>query len=273
MYKYVPVILLLLFSPGAIAQKDSLLQMVFTSRLTDNIVDLTTDNLGNIYIINANNQVKKLNSRGDSVAVYNDVRRYGKISFVDATNPLKVLVFYGDFATVVVLDRLLSVRNTIDLRKQNIFQVQAVTASYDNQLWVFDETQSKIKKLNDQGEVTLETADLRQVFDDVPRPQQIFDRDGQLYLYDSARGLLVFDYYGALKHYYKIPGLAELQIVDKNSIIGRDTTGFVLYQPATLQVQPISIPLPAANYKRLQYRGTKLYVLGNNGRLQVYAQP
>ncbi|HLI92121.1 MAG TPA: hypothetical protein VKU83_00860, partial [Puia sp.] len=68
-----------------------------TLQLPQNIVDFNVDNLGNIYVINRDNQLKKLSPRGDSLAVFNDVIRYGKVASIDVTNPLKILVYYRDF--------------------------------------------------------------------------------------------------------------------------------------------------------------------------------
>ena len=50
----------------------------------------------------------------------------------------------------MVLDRFLNIRNTIDLRQSGIFQVSAVAQSYDNNIWVFDDLDSKIKKIDDR---------------------------------------------------------------------------------------------------------------------------
>ncbi len=102
-------------------------------------MEFSVDNLGNIYVINNDNQLKKLSPRGDSLAVFNDVRRYGKIGSIDVTNPLKILVYYRDFTTIIELDRFLNIINTIDLRAQNILQAKAVGLAYDNNVWVFDE--------------------------------------------------------------------------------------------------------------------------------------
>ena len=102
-------------------------------------IDFTVDNLGNYFLLSKNNQLKKLNAQGDSTGIFNDVRRYGKLYSIDATNPLKVLLYYKNFSTVVVLDRFLNMINTIDLRKQNIFQVKAVAQSSDNNIWLYDE--------------------------------------------------------------------------------------------------------------------------------------
>ena len=45
----------------------------------------------------------KMNSRGDSLAVFNDVKRFGTVTQVDATNPLKILLYYKNFSSIVVL--------------------------------------------------------------------------------------------------------------------------------------------------------------------------
>ena len=55
------------------------------------------------------------------LAVFNDVKKYGNPTYIDVTNPLKILLYYKNYSTVVVLDRLLNTRNTINFRKQNIF--------------------------------------------------------------------------------------------------------------------------------------------------------
>jgi len=83
---------------------------------------LTVDNLDNIYTI-SNNQLKKTDANGDSVAIFNDVKKYGNPSSVDVSNPLKILLYYKNYSTVVVLDRFLTARNSINFRKQNIFSV------------------------------------------------------------------------------------------------------------------------------------------------------
>lgn len=274
MFKHLLTILLFfIVAHKAVAQRDSLLKISLYKVITGNIVDFTTDNLGNIYIVSATNQVKKLNEKGDSIAVYNDVRRYGKIFNIDATNPLKVLVYYKDFATIVVLDRLLNVRNTIDLRKQNIFQVQAVTTSYDSNIWLFDELESKFKKIDDYGKILVESADFRQVFEEAPQPEVMYDRDGQLYLYDRKKGLLVFDYYGAQKNNYQLKGVNDLQVIDKNTITGRDSSRIILYKPLTMQLFNFRLSEKLDRFTRVRFTGNRLYALTATGNIEIYLTP
>jgi hypothetical protein len=71
------------------------------------IVDFTVDNLGNIYLLYKTDQLKKIGPAGDSIAMFNAVRKYGQLYSMDVTNPLKILLYYKDFGTVVALDRFM----------------------------------------------------------------------------------------------------------------------------------------------------------------------
>ena len=260
-----------LFSLITFGQQDSVLKVTKIHTLTGDIKDFSTDNLGNIYLLTATNQLKKVNEKGDSISVYNDVKRYGKIYSVDASNPLKVLVYYKDFSTIIVLDRLLNVRAAIDLRKQNILQVTAVTSSYDNNIWLYDELDSKLKKIDDNGNVLLESTDFRQIFDMVPSPSVMYDRDGLLYLYDAAKGLMVFDYYGGKKNNYQLLHLSDLQIIDKNTITARDSTHIILYKPATFQLLSYKAFPQQSRFSKINFNGSKIYCLTKDGEVEIYA--
>ena len=161
---------------------------VLTLTISQDIVDFSVDNLGNIYVINSDNQLKKLSPKGDSLAVFNDVRRYGKIGSIDVTNPLKILVYYRDFTTIIELDRFLNLINTIDLRNQNILQAKAVGLAYDNNIWVLTSWMPSSSGSAMMARSWTRATDFRQLFDSVPDPVTILDRDGLVYLYDPAKG-------------------------------------------------------------------------------------
>ncbi|MBX3257994.1 MAG: hypothetical protein KF862_27935 [Chitinophagaceae bacterium] len=208
---------------------------------TGTISNFTVDNLGNLYVLTPSGLLKKLNSRGDSLNVFNEVRRYGTVYQMDVTNPLKVLLYYKDFSTVVMLDRFLNRVNTIDFRKAGIFQSKAVGLSYDNNVWIYDEQSARLKKISDDGKLLNETVDLRQVLSVLPSPEKIIDRDGFVYLYDPAKGLYVFDYYGALKNELPVTQLTDLQVIGK-TIAGRRGNLFVKYTLGSLDLQESMLP-------------------------------
>jgi len=224
----------------------------------------TADVLGNLYTISTENQLKKTGPSGDSVGVFNDVRSHGRLTSIDVSNPLKVILFYRDFRTIVVLDRFLNPVNTIDLRQQNIFQVKAVCTSYDNNLWVFDEQESKLKKVAEDGRILSETTDLRQALDEVPTPVALFDQDGFVYAYDPARGMFVFDYYGAFKGKQPLIQWKDVQVIGK-TVLGRLDGKFVTYESGSLDVKETPLPPALRDAERIRLMRQGIYVLEPEG--------
>lgn len=229
-----------------------------------NFTSFTADNLGNLYVLTADNQLKKYNARGDSMGVFNDVRRYGKLTHINATNPLRTVLFYRDFRTVVILDRLMNTINTIDLRKLNIFQVRVVAPSYDNNVWVFDEQESKLKKVGEDGRLLSETADLRLVLDEAPIPQKIFDQNGYVYMYDPGKGMFIFDYYGALKNKIALLNWGDMQVLG-TTIAGRVNDKIMSYRTGTLDMKETPIPEALAAFQNIQVTPIGIYVLDEKG--------
>ncbi len=209
---------------------------------TGSVHDFSVDNLGNLYVLTPAGFLKKMSAKGDSLNVFNDVRRYGAVSSIDVTNPLKILLYYKDFSTVLMLDRFLNQLNTMDLRKAGIFQAKAVGLSYDNNLWVYDEQAAKLKKIDDEGKVIMETTDLRQVLTVMPSPDRLIDRDGFVYLYDKANGLYVFDYYGMLKNELPITGIEHVQVIG-TTIVGISKGNFIRYALGDIHMQEVPLPL------------------------------
>lgn len=200
------------------AQNDSSLHLDKYKFIAGKFRNFYSDNLGNIFLITTGNSIKKINNKGDSLSVFNDVRRYGDIYLLDVSNPLKIIVYYKDFSTILVFDRFMNIINNIDLRKANIMQARAVAQSYDNNYWVFDELDNRLKKINDEGNVLFETSDFRVLFDESYMPSKIIDADGQVYLYDKNNGWLIFDYYGAFKQKYPFENLNDVQVINKQFV-------------------------------------------------------
>lgn len=251
--------------PG-FSQSDTSFQLLKV--LKGDIVNFTVDNLDNIYILNSRNQIKKYNASGDSVAIFNDVKKFGKATLVDVSNPLKVVLYYKDFATVVMLDRFLNVLNTIDLRKQNIFQARAIAQSYDNKIWVFDELENKLKKIDEDGKLLQETPDFRLLFDRAVMPTKIFDENKYVYLYDSLRGINVFDYYGALKNNIIITGWQNFKVTGKY-IFGSKADTLYRYDISNFMYDEWTMPEELIKSKAFNFTSSRLYALKKDS-VEIY---
>jgi len=240
---------------GTLAQDDSVFR--YQRSVKGNFSYFNVDNLDNLYLFNSTNQLKKLNANGDSAGVFNDVKRYGKPGYTDVNNPLKVLLYYPPFSTVVVLDRFLNMRNSINFRKQGIFMVNAIATSYDNNIWIFDEQDYKLRKMDEEGRIIQESTDFRQLFDSVPAAAQLIDRENFVYLYDPEKGFYIFDYYGTYKN--RLPFLHWNNVeVSGKLLYGFNDNRLYSYELNSLTLKEYDLPARFGKYSSSQAVNQKL---------------
>ena len=242
-----------------------------SQKIADNVADFEVDNLGNIYLVNTDGRIKKLSPTFDSIGIYNQVRQFGQLHSIDASNPLKVLLFYKDFGTVIILDRFLNERATVDLRKSGILQPSAIAQSFDNNIWVWDDIDSKLLKVSDEGDVLQSSPDLRITFDEPPQPQSLHDYNRNVYAYDSLRGLLVWDYYGAYKSLLPFTNWQYLHTAGKG-IVGVEKGQLNYYDPKFPAAQAMALPKNiTAEVIKIRLARNLLYALTAQGVLSWQA--
>lgn len=248
------------------AQSDTSFRLI--KKIKGKFSYLNVDNLDNIYVITQTNQLKKINANGDSLAIFNDVKRFGNPSYIDVSNPLKVLLYYNKFSTTVVLDRFFNVRNTINFRKQNIFLATSIAASYDNNIWIFDEQNYILKKVDENAKTLVETVDWRTFFDTVPSPIKIMDRNNFVYLYDTAKGFYIFDYYGAFKTKLSFLHWQFVEI-SGDYLYGFNQHKLYSYNIVTTEQKEYALPSFIKDYQFIEVMNGKLYLLKENG-VEIY---
>lgn len=232
------------------------------------VASAALDNLDNLYIISSTGQVKKFGPRGDSIGVFNGVRAYGKLTAIDVSNPLKPLLFYKDYSNVVVLDRFLAARSPLNLRRFNILQPSAIGLSYDNNIWVYDAFDYKLKKIDEGGKLLLQTDDFRQLFGQSFAPQKIMNDNGFVYLADSASGIFVFDNYGTYKRKIPLKGWQALNVYG-NRIVRLSNDAIVVYNPTNLQETSLRFPSAFKPYQHSLITTNKVVTFSPDS-LRVY---
>lgn len=249
-------------TPPCKAQNDAAFKLIKT--IPGNFSYLNVDNLDNVYVITETNQLKKIYANGDSASVFNDVKQFGNPTYIDVSNPLKILLYYNKFTTTVVLDRFLNIRNSLNFRKQNIFLVNAIGTSYDNNIWLFDEQNFSLKKLNDNGITVQESVDWRLLFDTMPSPVKLMDRNNYVYLYDTAKGFYVFDYYGSFKT--KLPFINwHFVEISGDYIYGFNQNNLYSYHLKTSEIKEFILPSAIKDYISIEAMNGKIYVLKKEG--------
>jgi hypothetical protein len=252
------------------AQADSVFRWERT--ISGDIKLFSVDPMGNLYLVDRKDQVKKISSNGDSLAVYNDVRRLGPLSGMDVSNPLQPILYYGDGVRFVVLDRFLNPATRIDLQASDIPQLNTWARSYDNQLWVYDPLAYALKKVDLGGKVQWSTPDFRLILGKPFQPARLFDQDRNLYLYEARQGVYVFDYFGNLKNGIQILDWSDFQ-VDGGYIYGRKADTLYRYEIKSTYYDEWILPSEMRIATQYLIRGNRIYVLSRANemdRIRIY---
>jgi hypothetical protein len=212
---------------------------------------ITSDNLGNCYIVR-NNVLSKYDPNGVLIKSYSD-KSFGNISHVDVTDPMKPLLFYREFSKIVFLDNTLSLNGTaVSIEDRGFQDVQLAAQSRSNGLWIYIGQDAELVRLNEQLEVTHRTGNLRQVLGMSIGPDYLVEYNNRVYLNSPKDGILVFDMYGT---YFKtIPAkqLHSFQVQDDEVLYLQDGK-LHSYNIQTLAEQQIALPDSSA----LSFRAEK----------------
>lgn len=178
-----------------------------------NALFFTTDNLNNIYAVKGNFSVVKYNSTGTKLFSY-EVKAIGQPTSMDVSNPMKLMVYYKDYSTVVLLDNTLSEISKINLSAINIVQPPVVCMSSDGNFWVMDETENRLKKIDAQLKVVAESEMLSGISEINIQPQMMVEENNLLYVSDSTQGIFVFDRLGNFSNKISLKGLKKFQVIN-----------------------------------------------------------
>ena len=267
-FKSCLMLILLLCTLANARSQDSTLHLKQVKHIAGKYSTFTTDNLGNIYLVNAENELVAYNNKYDSIFSYKNISA-GNLSLVDATNPLQILAYFNETGTIALLDRQLNLINSISLTQINILKVNAIARSYDNNYWLFDEWDNKLKKIDDMGNLLSESTDFRLMLNEVHPPEKIIDDKGLLFLYNSSSGWLIFDYSLGLKKQYPYLNWKDVWIED-GFIKGIEKNKVVLAYPKELIYQHWGISLAVNNAIKTICNHNYFYSLDKDG-LNIYS--
>jgi len=250
-----------------VAVSQVVLNWILLTSLNMNATFFTTDYLQNAYIIDLKNSLRKIDSVGNTLFTYNQ-NLYGQLKLVDATNPMKLILSYPDYGTVVMLDNTLSEVGVVSLKKIGIYDYHALCfSSRDNNFWVFDENDYKLKKIDRNNNIILESTDMFQQLGYAIHPVFMQEENQWLFLSDTTRGILMFDIYGV--YYETLPFKNILKFEVRNDqIFFRDGDHIHSSQMKTLAEKNIELP-HFDNLLDARIENSRLYLLQKDS-LTIY---
>ena len=201
---------------------------------------MTVDELGNVYIVKNDNSLIRYTETGDSNASFRSVIN-GDISAVDATNPLRVIVYYPSFSKVVVLDRMLALKNEINLSAIGILKPTVIATSADGNLWIYDQFNARLRKIDDGLKEIAQNNDLRQQIETVPAPSFLIERERKVYMCDTAQGIFTFDQYGNYINTLSVFGIKYLQVYG-SQLVYRNGDTLTSFDLKTIRTATLLLP-------------------------------
>jgi len=268
-------VFLLLYSFLAIGQDESV------SEKQENIIDdsyelvrafpvkgqyLTTDFIKNAYVVNDKNQVLKFDSLGRLAGIFNE-NQYGPVTQIDPTAPFNILVFFKEYNTIASADVTMAMKHLYKLENIDIHEIGAVCMSYDNNIWVFDQAENKLKKIAKNYDVLHESEDVSQILGLNISPSFMVEREKMIFLIDPESGILTFDMFGNYYRTFPISGINSIQILKGNFIFY--TEGELMsFDPRTMKTNTVKIP-QVENTQSVYIQQDLVYILTDK-EIQIY---
>lgn len=197
------------------------------------------DSMSNCYVITDEQNLCKLSSAGDTLYTFED--KSFLVSHVDASNPLKLLVYDNSQNTIKFLDKTLTpINSPIRLDDLDIPVSNAVSSSRDNLFWVFDDNTQELKKYSRALKEVANSGSITAITGKNIQPTYMVESEAKIYLLDTVQGVFQFDHLGTyLFHFKKIK--AEKIVVIGDKIIFLKNNELYLYDTVLLDIDKFPI--------------------------------
>ncbi len=236
-------------------------------QLEQKSVFIESDLFGNIYLSDGN-VIYKFNEYFQAQQSYSDFFS-GKIQSVDATNPMKILVFSKDFMRLTFLNNQMAKQNNPYLLTDwNILLPTAACTSYDNGFWIYDAMKDVLLRFNASANKVLESQALSVITGEKITPDYMREIGGKYVVLCSKEfGFFVFDKFGTFLKSIPAKGIEGFSVWNSKLVYISDHKIYIL----TIEtLESKSYTLPEADVKQLIIQGKYLIALSSSGIVKIY---
>jgi hypothetical protein len=155
------------------------------------------DILGNIFLAD-NNTLVKINQERKKIASFKNFS-FGKIHSIDVTDPFKILVFYKETSTILILDQFLSIIGSpVLLNETEILDADAICNAANEGFWIHEYSTQRLLKYNFfLKEITSSNFFLHLKLPE--SPLKMLENNRKLYLLFKGVGIQIYDEYGQIE--------------------------------------------------------------------------
>ena len=216
-----------------------------------------TDNLKNIYIITNKNELLKYDAEGYFDSRFS-FKKFGKIGYVDVTNPFKIILYYTDYQCIVIIDAALNPIKTIFLNDMGVANAGAMAMGDGGHIWIYDSGVNKILRYS------VDASGFKLAYTTPPlsitgiQPNQMLIRDNMIYLNAPTKGVLVFDQFGKYLKTLDIKNASGLQIIE-NQLFYKQNNQFFKFNLQTLAKTSINLPDDVTGDRYIEIQKGRIY--------------
>lgn len=251
-FKKIFVCITALFLISAIDSYELITKIAFSNKPF-----VTTDKMGNAFVI-LGRQLLEFDKIGKPLGTFSR-SNLGDLQSIDASNPLKLLLFYPDFAQLVILNNKLAEQATINLRNSGINQPVLACVSDNGGYWIFDGEDDQLKKLDLSLQISSQSGNLTQSIGLKLHPNYILEEGNNVYMNDFENGIFVFDQFGTYYKTLPFKGLNNFQVVEDIILYLKDNR---LYKYNSKTATDVEVLLPPHDSLALtRFEQGQLYLL------------
>jgi len=213
------------------------------------------DSLGALYYVKNNELTKKLDHK---VWNYKNLS-LGKIAKVDFQNPLKIVVFYENFNSVILLDNQLSESLKINWNDSATPVVAtAVGLAFGNRLWVYNSSTQQV------GLYDYLNKEYQTITTPFPNSVRFYQSDFNTFFWMDDQGNGKFcDIYGKVISFGKLTRVDQFQMVTKTDyFFKRDQ---LLYFYCNKLDKTFGIEIAEKTFENFYYKEQILSIFTNQG--------
>lgn len=240
-------LLFMLFSLSVLAQ-DSISTFNKAKFPLDVETLIGLDNFDTNYYIKNNVLYKKT---PEKTINYSNLQ-LGKLTSVDVFNPLKLILFYKDFNTVIVLDNRLAEILRIDFNTVQPYKnVSFVSLGNDTTIWIFNLDKQQMELYD------YKTKTVRATTMPVVSPALSITSNYNYVWLLTENYIYKYSYFGSLL--FKIPNTGYTQIVERHDdILLQKENSLYFLNDKTQEISPIKLPILLIN--QFLVTGETLYI-------------
>ena len=124
-------------------------------------------------------------------------------------------MFYKDFATILIIDDLLSQNgDPMNLQDYSLEQSDVICTSFNNGIWFFNRENMELVRIDESFKPVVNTGNLNRLLGTDLKPNFMIEHNGYIFLNNPLEGILIFDIYGTYFKTIPVKGLQHFQVKD-----------------------------------------------------------